>query len=96
MSEENKKLIPLENYSPETRMRSNLYPSMLFQPNSQVRAGDLQLQVVSTNDKKDCVTLKLVGTWLEPKEPPKSPPMLIVGEDKPPIFIQPRRGIITP
>ena len=52
----------------DTRIRQKLYPSHLFPVGSKIRAGDLELEVVSTNDKKDGISLKLVGVFLQPKD----------------------------
>jgi len=61
------KYFEIESLPNDTRIRNNLYPSQLFKIGSLIRAGDLQLAVVSNNDKKDTVTLQLVGIFLLPK-----------------------------
>ena len=83
MSERFFKISELPN---ETRIRNSIYPSLLFPANAVIRAGDLQLQVLSVNDKKDTVTLSLIGVFVRPlKEDPKEEPIIIVPE-KPPII----------
>lgn len=61
------KLFPIDSIPNETRIRNNIYPSLMFKVDAVIRAGDLQLKVVSVNDKKDTVTLSLDGVFLMPK-----------------------------
>jgi len=58
----------IEQLTNDTRIRHNIYPSLMFPPNAKIRAGDLELQVISTNDKKDTITFQLVGVFLQPKD----------------------------
>jgi len=58
----------LDQISNSARIEHNIYPSLLFPPAALIRAGDLELKVLSVNDKKDTVTFQLVGVFLQPKE----------------------------
>lgn len=84
----------LEELPNDTRIRNSIYPSLLFPANAVIRAGDLQIQVLSVNDKKDTVTFKLVGIFLKPKtEADKNVETI---EDNKPAIIIPEKKIITP
>ena len=62
-----------------TRIRNNIYPSLLFPSNAKIRAGDLELQVISVNDRRDTVTLKLTGIFVKPvKENPSEEKVILV------------------
>ena len=72
-----------EESEDETRIRNSIYPSLLFPANAVIRAGDLQLQVQSVNDKKDTVTLKLVGVFVKPTKEDASEEQIIIVPEKP-------------
>lgn len=62
----------LDQISNGARIEHNIYPSLLFPAGALIRAGDLELKVLSVNDKKDTVTFQLVGVFLQPKGDPNS------------------------
>ncbi len=68
---------PITQLSAVVRQEHNLYVSKLFPKRAMIRAGDLQLMVVSRDECKNMVTLKLVGIFLQPKEEPKEPSKII-------------------
>ena len=84
---DNKKLFPIESIPDSVRVEQSIFPSMLFPPGATIRAGDLQLTIVSANDKKDTVTVKLTGVYLEPLQPE---------EPTNGIILTPNKRIITP
>ena len=69
MSEQNQlitdkeKLVPLDALKPVVKWR--LRPSKMFPTDKVIRAGQLVLRILSTNDKKYTVSLELVGVVLE-------------------------------
>lgn len=69
MSEQNQlitdkeKLVPLDALKPVVKWR--LRPSEMFPTDKVIRAGQLVLRILSTNDKKYTVSLELVGVVLE-------------------------------
>jgi hypothetical protein len=67
----NEKHFRIEKLTNFTRIRHKIYPSLMFPPNARIRAGDLELKVISTNDKKDTITFQLVGVFLQPKDEPE-------------------------
>lgn len=80
------RLFKIEELPNDTRIRNSLYPSLLFPANAVIRAGDLQLKVLSVNDKKDTVTLSLIGVFVKPmKDDPKEEKIILVPQ-KPPII----------
>jgi hypothetical protein len=83
----------LEELPPDTRIRNNIFPSLLFPANAPIRAGDLQLQVLSVNDRKDTVTLKLLGVFVKPKTDKDENVETV--EDNKPIIVVPEKKIIT-
>lgn len=83
----------LEELPPDTRIRNNIFPSLLFPANAEIRAGDLQLQVVSVNDKKDTVTLKVLGVFVKPKT--EKDENVETVEDNKPVIVVPEKKIIT-
>jgi len=88
------KYFPIESIPDETRIRNNIFPSILFPPNAVIRAGDLQLEIQSTNDKKDTITFKLAGVFLKPKDNDENGGDVV--EDNTPKLVVPNRRIITP
>ncbi len=68
---------PINQLADTVRQKNSLYVSRLFPKRSMIRAGDLQLCVISRNETENLVTLKLVGIFLQPKEDPKEPSKII-------------------
>jgi hypothetical protein len=83
----------LNELPPDTRIRNNIFPSLLFPANATIRAGDLQLQVISVNDKKDTVTLKILGVFVKPKT--EKDENVETVEDNKPVIVVPEKKIIT-
>lgn len=89
----NEKFFKLEDLPPDTRIRNNIFPSLLFPANATIRAGDLQLQVLSVNDKRDTVTLKILGVFVKPKTDKDENVETV--EDNKPVIVVPDKKIIT-
>ncbi len=68
---------PITQLSDVVRKKNNLYVSKLFPKRAMIRAGDLQLMVVSRDEAQNLVTMKLAGIFLQPKEDPKEPSKII-------------------
>jgi len=83
----------LEELPPDTRIRNNIFPSLLFPANATIRAGDLMLQVSSVNDRKDTVTLKLLGVFVKPKTDKDENVETV--EDNKPVIVVPEKKIIS-
>lgn len=84
----------LEDLPPDTRIRNNIFPSLLFPASAPIRAGDLQMKVLSVNDKRNTVTFELVGLYLKPLEEGGNGQEPIQ-ENPPPIILTPNKRIIT-
>lgn len=76
------------------RIRHNLIMSILFQPGAAVRQGDLQMKVLSVNDKRNTVTFELVGLYLKPLDEGGNG-LEPIPENPPPIILTPNNRIIT-
>lgn len=83
------KYFPIDSIPNDTRIRNSIYPSLLFPANATIRAGDLQLEIQSTNDKKDTITFKLAGIFLKPKSDVEPAGTEVVD-------VEPKSRIITP
>ena len=49
--------------------QSAMRPSLLFPNGRRIQAGDFSLEIVSTNDNKGTVTLRVVGVFIEDNAP---------------------------
>lgn len=68
---------PINQLNDAVRQKNKLYVNDLFPKRAMIRAGDLQLMVVSRDNASNLVTLKLAGIFLQPKEDPKEPSKII-------------------
>ncbi len=68
---------PINQLADTVRAKNGLYVSKLFPKRAMIRAGDLQLMVVSRDERENLVTMKLVGIFLQPKEDEKEPSKII-------------------
>ncbi len=89
------KYFPLESLPAAAIDRGNLHVETLFTPGLLIRAGDLQLQVVSANNKKSQATFRLIGVFLQPKSDADKD-VGVVSDAPAPIILTPSRKIIKP
>jgi hypothetical protein len=90
------KYFPLKDIATEARATHNLFASLQFPANALIRAGDLQLQVMSVNDSKDTVTLKLIGVFLKPRTDEDDASVDVIEPKPEPIILTPNRRIVKP
>jgi len=89
------KYFKLQELTDESLKSRALQMSLLFPDGSDVRQGDLQMEVTSTNDKKFSVTFTLRGIYLKPKTEGDGG-VAVAQEPDAPIILTPSRKIIKP